>query len=637
MARPSTLDYDEIKREVESKGVEVIDVNTSSGRLAIYYKCTNCGQESQINYVNYNKGQNSKFLCKRCQALKGPKMQRIQEYFDSMGVPIESVDFFDETGHSLKHWVIHFNCSRCGNPHTIIDDYVGKNNKELCCPNCMTKKTVPTQGSLEEYFKSRGSELLSKYAGYHKPLKFKCVKCGDIVENDLAHLRHGYNPRLYCRACNGNDSSREFFSFADENKLEVLGDYTNAETPILIRCTRCGEPFEFDYGGYKWLGNNKYILCSDCRNDFTGRDPSKFSTTGRNGIVADFWPKYVREFFNIPTDQYGDYRAHHIIRYTVDTDYQTSILNGYPLKKELHSGNNAYYHSGDGRLVSNWSDAEKLPYHNYSGFRFLDLNSKFVTEILYPTENMGMKYLYKKKKEFADRGLLYIPFYLTDMQTKDRRKLIYSMIRNRISGVYPDIYNYTGTKVIKYYARKLEVKVIEDSVKAEVFFNSNHIQGSVGCSIYIGLFDGDDIISCMGFTKQRYMSKDQYDYELARFATKRDTIVIGGASKLFKNFIELYNPESVVSFCDLRFSSMNPNNTVYAKLGFNYVGYSEPNYWYRDPKTGLAKNRRSFQKYMLENKLEIFDSNLSETQNMEMNGFIRQVDCGNYKYVWTKK
>ena len=630
MAGKTNLNYSQIKAELNSKGFSVTDVRMED-RLTIFFNCTNCGEPYQIKYVNYKKGQNPNLYCRDCQALKGPKMQRIQEYFDSKMVPITRVDLANR-----KHWYIYFPCAKCGSEVTIMDDYVGKNNLELRCKHCRSNTTVPTQESLEQWFKSRGSELLTIYERYHAPLKFKCTQCGAVAESDLGHLRSGYNPNLLCKACQGKDSSVEFFTFAEEKGLDVLGDYAGTELPVLVRCTRCGDPFAFHYGNYKWLGKNPYILCEDCRNDFTGRDPSKINSDGRSGL-DNYYRTYVKEFFNISRSEWGKYNAHHIIRYIADSDYCTSLMNGYPLRTELHMGNFNYYHSGDGRLVENWGEAEKLPYHTYSNFRFLDLNSKFVSEILYPLENVPMKELYNRKKAFAEKGILYLPLYLTEMQTSKKRTLIYSMLRNRISLVFPDIYEYTGVKLQKFYARKLETCIVEKD-EAEKFFNANHIQGFVPCTVYVGLKDAaGQLVSCMGFSKQRYMSTAEvYDFELVRFATLVDSVVVGGASKLFNYFIETYNPGSVVSFCDLRFSSFDPGETVYAKLGFEYAGYSKPNYWYRDPKTGGTKNRRSYQKPMLENKLEIFDDTLSETKNMEMNGYVMQVDCGNYKYVWRR-
>lgn len=623
------LDYSRIKQDLIAKGFSIQDVKVVNGRTTIFFNCSKCGSPHQILYENYKKGQNPNLYCKECQILTGPKMERIQKYFSEMNVPITRVDT------SKKHWNIYFPCAKCGAEVKLLDDYVGKNNKELCCKHCRKNNTVPTQESIEEYFKVRGSELLSKYESYHSLIKFRCTKCGKEAYGDMAHIKGGQNPELLCMACRGQDTSVDFNNLVKEKGIEVLEEYKGVEEPVLIRCTNCGKPFKFLYGNYRYLNLNPYIICHDCQKGFTGRDPSKKSNVGRSGL-DDYWRKYVKEFFNIPFSDYGKYESHHIIRYIADIDYQTSILNGYPLKVELHKGNSGFYHSGPGQKVSNWKGEEKLPYHNYNGFEFLDLNSKVVMEMLYPTTPMGMTELMLKKREFASKGVQYIPFYITDMTTKEKRELVYSMLRARLHKDFPTIYEYTGSHLNKYYARKLKI-VKPTDVDAEVFFNANHIQGFAQSSVYIGLAtETGELISCMSFNKPRFKSKDKYDFDMTRYATKINSVVIGGASKLFKAFIEEYKPESVVSFCDTRFSSLDPNDVVYTKLGFDYCGFSDPNYGYRDPKTGKVLSRRACQKSRISKFLEIYDENLSEAQNMEMNGYVRQVDCGSFKFVWGK-
>lgn len=624
-----SLDYDAIKSDLLNKGFDVQSVRVANSRTTIFFKCSKCGKHHQLIYSNFLKGQNPELLCKDCQVLSGPKMKRINDYFDKLNVPITRIDS------STKHWKIYFPCAKCGVEVKILDDYVGKNNKELCCKNCRSNNTVPTQASLEEYFRSRGSELLSNYVAYHEKLKFKCTQCGAEVESDLAHIKWGYNHSLKCKACLGRDLKPEFDALMKEKGVDVLEEFRSVEEPILVRCTKCSKPFKFRYNNYRYLDHNKYIICSDCYRGITGRDPSKVDEkTGRYDLDA-LWSKYVKEFFNVPV---REYESHHIVRYKSDVDLQTSILNGFPLKPEIHrfGENYSFYHYGPGTDLKNWTGVERLPYHTYSDFEFLDLNSKFVMELLYPTTPMGMNDLHKKKMEYAHMGIQYIPFFITDMYTREKRELVYSMLRARLHKDFPMIYEYTGSHLNKYYARKLKL-VKPTGIEAELFFNANHIQGFAQSSVYIGLADETgELITCMSFNKPRFKAKESYDFDMTRYATKINTVVVGGASKMFKAFIAEYKPESVVSFCDTRFSSLDPHDVVYEKLGFDYCGFSDPNYGYREPETGRVLSRRACQKAKISKFLEVYDSNLSESQNMEMNGYVRQVDCGSFKFVWGK-
>ena len=634
MARPTTLNYEEIKQGLIDNGFDITEVKRDKGTLKIFFNCSECGEPYTLNYGNYKDGDNPNFLCKKCQLKHGPKMQRIQEYFNSMEVPITDTDFFDETGHSLKHWVIHFNCSRCGKPWTIIDDYVGKNNKELCCENCRDNAKIPTQEEIKKFFTDRGSELLSEYKGLHKPLIFKCASCGEPVERTMLRLRTN-NPNLLCLTCIGRSVKKEFLQVLEEHGTEALEDFQSCDIPLSVRCTRCGEPFKFRYSTYKNDGYNRDILCPACRKGII--DPSKTLEGSGRSILASYWSRYVKEFFNLPKDEWGLYNSHHIIRYVADSDYSLSITNGYPLWDDVHKKESYFYHSGDGSgSIKNWTGREKLDYHNYPDFKFLDLNLKVLVDIKFPAEPMAFDTMFKTKLSCWRNGLLYLLFFFTEMQTREKREIVYSMIKSRLYKWFPDIYRYTGTEFKTYYARKLKICEIEYREAAE-FFNKSHIQGELKSSLYIGLKTKEGLlVSCMAFSKARYKGKDVCEYELTRFASLPNTSVVGGASKIFKYFVKNYDPESVVSFCDIRFSSLNPDETVYKKLGFECTGKTKANYGYRDPISGVVKNRRSFQKSKLGKILDFYDPNLTEAQNMGINGFVRQVDCGNFRFVWKR-
>ena len=134
----------------------------------------------------------------------------------------------------------------------------------------------------------------------------------------------------------------------------------------------------------------------------------------------------------------------------------------------------------------------------------------------------------------------------------------------------------------------------------------------------------------MSFGKSRF--NKNYEYELLRFSNKLNSFVAGGAQKLFKHSLEIIKPNSLISYCDVRFSSINPEETVYPKLGFEYISYSKPSYKYIDPETNRLYSRMQFQKHKLETKLKDFDASLSETENMFNNGYIKQYDCGNFVF-----
>lgn len=177
------------------------------------------------------------------------------------------------------------------------------------------------------------------------------------------------------------------------------------------------------------------------------------------------------------------------------------------------------------------------------------------------------------------------------------------------------------------YARKCEINIIDD---CKSFLEFNHIQGNCPSKIKLGAFIDNELIAVMTFNNLRtslgnkITNKDEY--ELLRFATSRKIVGIG--SKLISFFIKKYNPFRIITFADRRYSI----GSLYDKMNFKYVGISPPNYWYF--KIGYLKryHRYNFAKHTLKYKLKNFDKNISEWQNMQINGYDRIWDCGNLKY-----
>jgi hypothetical protein len=178
------------------------------------------------------------------------------------------------------------------------------------------------------------------------------------------------------------------------------------------------------------------------------------------------------------------------------------------------------------------------------------------------------------------------------------------------------LFNVEQTRI---YARKCIIKEISTDIKNE-FLNTYHIQGEDKCKIKLGLFYQNELVAVMTFGKPRF--NKNYEYELIRYATKYK--VIGGASKLLKYFERVYKPKSIITYADRCYSQGN----MYFKLGFKFIKNNVPSYnWIKD---NIILSRFQCQKSKLkEILLEKFNEQLSEAENMLLNGFSKIYDCGN--------
>ena len=243
-------------------------------------------------------------------------------------------------------------------------------------------------------------------------------------------------------------------------------------------------------------------------------------------------------------------------------------------------------------------------------------SKKLAIEIngVYWHSGLDRSYHLNKTKLCNSIGVELIHFW--DHEINEKLDIVKSILRNRIG---------LSTTI---YARNTEIKSVsfEDMVD---FLNNNHIQGKRNSKINIGLFFNSELVSLMTFSKS---IDKKYDFEMVRFCNKKNHNVVGGASKLFKHFMSISKNSKIVSFSDIRLFSGN----LYSNLGFKLSHTSPPNYWYFRLNDQTLRSRQQFQKHKLKDLLPVFDDNISESENMKNNGWLKIYDCGNRVWVYDK-
>lgn len=225
------------------------------------------------------------------------------------------------------------------------------------------------------------------------------------------------------------------------------------------------------------------------------------------------------------------------------------------------------------------------------------------------SEKLDKNYHNYKTSFFNDRGIRIIHIWEDDWKYK--KDIIKSMILNKIDK--------TANKI---WARKCYIKEISDNKLSRVFLNSNHIQGFVGSKIKLGLFYNDELVSMMTFDQMEGRKKmNENEWNLNRFCSKLNTNVVGGASKLFKHFIKIYNPKRLISYADKDWSDGN----LYRKLGFIKLMDSSPDYKY-------IINGRRIHKSNFKKSIIMKNEKMTEFEFMSINKIDRIYDCGKIKF-----
>ena len=246
-----------------------------------------------------------------------------------------------------------------------------------------------------------------------------------------------------------------------------------------------------------------------------------------------------------------------------------------------------------------------------------------------PWGNDPKPYSYHKHKSICARDSGVFLFHVFGYEWTHHREIIESMIENIL-----------GCTEYKLYARNTYVCQIsnDDCLR---FLEDNHRQGGTYASVRLGLRDSksNELVSVMTFNRMRSTigktSNDTNAWELSRFCSKLHTSVIGGASKLFKYFVDNFDYSNIVSFSDIA----HTRGSLYRTLGFEPVNESNPSYVWVDYMTDIALHRVQCRKSNMHRLFpnESIDLSKTERQIMEEHGYVRVYDSGTIRWEYKKK
>jgi hypothetical protein len=116
----------------------------------------------------------------------------------------------------------------------------------------------------------------------------------------------------------------------------------------------------------------------------------------------------------------------------------------------------------------------------------------------------------------------------------------------------------------RIFARKTNAKRV-NATAAMAFLDENHLWGATRAKYYYGLFREnskehsnkrgaeEELVAVATFSARRKVQRDDRTFkshELLRFCSQRDATVVGGISKLYKNFIRDVHPDDIVTVVD---------------------------------------------------------------------------------------
>lgn len=219
---------------------------------------------------------------------------------------------------------------------------------------------------------------------------------------------------------------------------------------------------------------------------------------------------------------------------------------------------------------------------------------------------LDKKYHYTKSKLCEDVGVRLIHIYEYEWFNERQRPILENIVKGALE----------LNKTI--YARKCKI-IIKNSKDMREFFDKNNIQGFRPGKFSICLeYEGNIVMAYM--FGQAFFGKGKYEWEVIRGATALGINVIGGASKIWKYFINNYNPSSCVYYIDYNYFNGNSMKNL-PNMTFIKTQASFKNYFVE---TGEVKNRNP-QRH-------------KEISKLYKEGKVLQIyNAGTKVYVWNKE
>lgn len=597
-------DYSKIVYKGSSEKVEIVcKVHGSFWQSVTHHKsghgCDTCGREKGVG--------------KRTMSYEDFLQQAKSKHGAKFTYPDQRESFEGSTS------VVTITCTEHGEFEQVACVHV---RSQHCCPKCSRVSQAKKRTQLVEAFIGRAVVVHGDRYDYthvttgktSEPVQIICKEHGAFLQRPASHLKGSGCPTC-ANVTIGDKKRRSFESFVLQAAKQHMYkfDYSEAEyvdisTPIKIVCP--------DHGTFIQKPTVHLVSvygCPECTNAAIGprtqKTTEEFVAEARKVHGDEFdYSKSVYttcvsqlevickkhgSFFPTPNNHVGK-RTKCPQCKNPTTKIELSVRGWYP---EAEYSNRTIL---KGKELDVYFPNDKVA---------VELNGRYWHS---ESNGKGINYHYNKTSDCAKQGITLLQFW--ENEVEDTPEIVKSMIDSRLG------------KCNRIFAKDCSIIEVPSGV-ARDFLNNNHLQGFRQSTFRLGLWYKNSLVSMMTFSVPRFT--DKYQFELVRFCSVIGSTIVGGASKLFKHFIKNFNPASVVTYANLRYS----NGNVYEKIGFRLDHQSPPSYFYTDSNVNIS--RYEAQKHKLPKLLgERFNEGLTESENMVNCGYHKVYDCGNKVFTW---
>ncbi len=209
--------------------IELLD-EFKSIHESVRCKCKKCGLiwESQPRKI---------IRCPNCSTMTQRNTDSFIHELKSINSQVEVLGEFENLNTQIP-----CRCKKCGYEWTPLPATLLRGGG---CPNCAGRPYINTSIFVTELADINPDiQIIGEYVNNHTPIKCKCRICGYEWETSPKSLKRGHG----CRNCAGlvKKDTIQFQNelYAINQDIEVIGEYVNIRTPILVKCKICGHEWE---------------------------------------------------------------------------------------------------------------------------------------------------------------------------------------------------------------------------------------------------------------------------------------------------------------------------------------------------------------------------------------------------------
>lgn len=240
-----------------------------------------------------------------------------------------------------------------------------------------------------------------------------------------------------------------------------------------------------------------------------------------------------------------------------------------------------------------------------------------------------------KTREASSQGYQLVHVWEDDWL--HRREIVLRALAHRLHAVdrLPDVLpNINPLACQRLYARNLTARRVHGGV-ARRFWQDNHLQGPVHCTINVGLYDSDGVLrALLGIGRKNHGSRVSLPdgtWDIQRYATLG--VIVGGFTKLLAYAETLIPVDTWTSWSDDDIS----DGGMYQAAGFVVDKRQAPSYSYVGRKTRWERVHRSTytkQRFINDPNL-VYKSKQTEHEAALTNKLYRIYDAGKTRWVKT--